>query len=202
MSLLIRSLTNASSVSPIVLGIAGFDPTESLVIAPSATVDLLSVMTADSLHAMQAQLAAVVASGEATVAATIDSSVLYNTAYTALQSAVQTVGSDHRSAVAANFGPVTLFTVATPGMYQINYYIVNTTSGSGGDAVGQLVFNFPDSSGGNAAYASMPSGINATLLGNGTVAVYATAGNITYTLGSAVFAGGLRMEISATVTKL
>lgn len=74
---LIRSLTNASSVNSIDLGIAGFDPTESLIIGPSATVDLLSFMTADSLHAMQAQLAALVAAGEASIAATIDSSALY-----------------------------------------------------------------------------------------------------------------------------
>lgn len=113
-----------------------------------------------------------------------------------------TVGSDHRTAVAANFGPITLYTITTPGMYQINYYIVNTVTGGGADAVGQLVFNYPDSSGGNAAYASMPSGINATLLGNGTYAAYMTAGAITYTLGSFVGATSLRMEISATATKM
>lgn len=202
MATLIRSLTNSSSSVALNLGIAGYDPTESLVISPSSTVDLLTVMDAQSLHAMQAQLASLVAAGEATVAATIDSSVLYNAAYTAVQNAVQTVGSDHRAAVAANFGPITLATVTTPGMYLINVYIVNTVTGGGADAVGQLIVNYVDSSGSNAIYCSEPSGINATLLGATTACVYAAAGAITYTLSSGVFATSLREEISATVTKL
>lgn len=74
---LIRSLTNLSSINSINLGIVGFDPTESISISTNSTLDLLSVMTVDSLHAMQAQLQSLVAAGEATVAATIDSSALY-----------------------------------------------------------------------------------------------------------------------------
>lgn len=77
MSTLTRSVTNASSLLPLVLGIPGFDPTSTITIAPSATLDLLSVMTADSFHAMQGQIAQLVASGEVTIAATIDSSAIY-----------------------------------------------------------------------------------------------------------------------------
>ena len=196
MTNLIRSVTNTSSLVSHTLFVPGYDPENPVILAPSATLDLLSVVSGETLHAMQAQLNALVAEGSITSAATIPSANLWPAANPS------TAGSDHRVGVAADFGPVTLFTVTTPGMYQINNYIVNTTSGSGGDSVGQLVFNFPDSSGGNAIYANMPSGTNATLLGNTTGAFWATAGNITYTLGSAVFAGGLRMEISATVTAL
>jgi hypothetical protein len=88
-------------------------------------------------------------------------------------------------------------------MYTISYYIVNTTSGTGGDAVGQLVFNYTDASGGNALYASMPSGTNATLLGNGSAPVYLIAGStVTSTLGSAVFAGGYRAQIVSSVSRM
>ena len=199
MTLITRSIHNTSASSSITLMVPGFDPTATLVVAPSATVDLTTVMTADALHAMQAQLASLVATGEISVTATFPSAAaLYSAAF----SGAQNVGLDHRTAVAADFGPITLYTVTTPGMYLISNYIVNTTSGGGGDSVGQLVFNYPDSSGGNAIYANMPSGTNATLPGNTSATVWATAGAITYTLGSAVFAGGLRMEISATVTAL
>jgi hypothetical protein len=196
MTLITRSVTNVSSES-LDLFVPGYDTTKPTVtIAPSATLDLFTVLSAEELSAIQPELAKMVTEGTLTVASSTSSSSV------TLSGGAQIVGLDYRSGVSANFGPITLFTVTTPGMYQINNYIVNTTSGSGGDSVGQLVFNFPDSSGGNAIYANMPSGINATLLGNTTGAFWATAGNITYTLGSAVFAGGLRMEISATVTQL
>lgn len=77
MPTLTRSITNASSTVPLVLAIPGFDPTSKITIAASATLDLLSVMTADSFHAFQGQVAQLVASGEVTVALTIDSSVIY-----------------------------------------------------------------------------------------------------------------------------
>ena len=66
--------------------------------------------------------------------------------------------------VSGNIGPVTVFTVPTTGMYLLSSYIVNTVSGTGADAVGQLVVNYTDPSGGNAMYASMPSGTNATFV--------------------------------------
>ena len=103
----------------------------------------------------------------------------------------------------ATFGPVLLYTVPSTGLYNISYYIVNTTSGGGSDAVGQLVFNYTDPSGGNALYASMPSGTNATLLGNGSAPVLLVAGStVTYTLGSAVFSTSLKMEIATSITHL
>src|SRR5665213_1169245 len=81
MVMLTRSLTNASSTNPVTLFVPGFDPTNPLVIAPSATVDLLSAMDAQSLHAMQPSIASLIASGEVMlpdpVNDTIDSSVLF-----------------------------------------------------------------------------------------------------------------------------
>src|ERR1019366_7532202 len=79
---------------------------------------------------------------------------------------VANIPTEKASTVSSNVGPVLVYTVPSNGMYLISSYIVNTTSGTGGDAVGQLVINYTDPSGGNAIYASMPSGTNATLLGS------------------------------------
>ena len=80
MATLIRSLTNSSSSLSLKVLIDGYDPTGSVTIAPSATLDLLSIVPVEALHSMQTQLASIVASGQVTVAATIDSSALYNAA--------------------------------------------------------------------------------------------------------------------------
>lgn len=54
-----------------------------------------------------------------------------------------------------------------------------------------------------AAYASMPSGTNATLLGNGSVPLQLVAGStVTYTEGSGVFAGGYVMRLDTSVVKI
>jgi hypothetical protein len=76
-----RSVTNTSSLNPITLFVPGFDPENPLVIAPSTTVDLLSMMPAEALHAMQGNLSQLIAAGELVlpdpVNATVDSSVIY-----------------------------------------------------------------------------------------------------------------------------
>lgn len=77
MATLTRSITNSSSTSPLVVLVDGYDPTGSVSVAPSATLDLLTVMPVEALHSMQAELASLVAAGDCTVAATIDSSSLY-----------------------------------------------------------------------------------------------------------------------------
>jgi hypothetical protein len=197
MTNLIRSVTNTSSMVSQTLFVPGYDPENPVVLAPSATLDLLSVVSAETLHAMQPGLNLLISQGAITTAATIPSANLWPAANPSTEASV------NLPHVVANFGPTTLFTVPSTGMYQINYYIVNTTSGSGGDSVGQLIFTFVDPSGSNDIYANMPSGTNATLLGNGTAAVFAVAGsNITWTEGSGVFAGGLVMNISASIVSL
>src|ERR1700690_3062970 len=80
------------------------------------------------------------------------------TNWTSVTSIPHSVANVSTSSISANFGPSLLFTVPVTGMYQISYYIVNTVSGTGGDAEGQLVFNYTDASGGNTLYANMPSG--------------------------------------------
>lgn len=77
MSLLIRSITNTSSVEPINLVVPGYDPANPVVVGTSATLDLLSVMSTETLHAMQGELSALVADGSATVAASIPSADLW-----------------------------------------------------------------------------------------------------------------------------
>ena len=81
MVMLTRSLTNASATNPITIFVPGFDPSNPLIIRPGATVDLLSVMDSQTLHAMQPNIASLITSGEVRlpdpVNDTIDSSVLY-----------------------------------------------------------------------------------------------------------------------------
>lgn len=107
------------------------------------------------------------------------------------------------SGVASNVGPVMVYTVPVTGMYMLSSYVVNTTSGSGADSVGQLVINYVDPSGSNTLYANMPTGTNATLLGSTSAPALLVAGSsVTYTEGSGVFAGGLRMSIGVSVVKI
>jgi hypothetical protein len=77
MVLLTRSVTNTSSLKSLPLFVPGYDTNNPVVVAPSATLDLLSVVDAETLHAMQGQLAALAFDGSITVAAQIQSSSLW-----------------------------------------------------------------------------------------------------------------------------
>lgn len=77
MVLLTRSVTNSSSTKSLPLFVPGYDTNNPVIIAPSATLDLLSVMSGETLHAMQGQLSALVTDGSITVAAQIQSSSLW-----------------------------------------------------------------------------------------------------------------------------
>jgi hypothetical protein len=77
MTLLTRSVTNTSSTTSLPLFVPGYDTNNPVLVAPSATLDLLSVMSSETLHAMQGQLNALVADGSITVAAQIQSSSLW-----------------------------------------------------------------------------------------------------------------------------
>lgn len=77
MATLTRSITNTSAVETLTIFVPGYDDTFSVSVAPSATLDLLTVMFAEQLHAAQPELASMVASGAITVAATISSAALF-----------------------------------------------------------------------------------------------------------------------------
>lgn len=77
MATLTRSITNTSAVETLTIFVPGYDDTFSVSVAPSATLDLLTVMFAEQLHAAQPELASMVASGAITVAATINSAALF-----------------------------------------------------------------------------------------------------------------------------
>ena len=77
MTNLIRSVTNTSSLVSHTLFVPGYDPENPVVLAPSATLDLLSVLSGETLHAMQGQLNALVTDGSITVAAYIPSASLW-----------------------------------------------------------------------------------------------------------------------------
>jgi Ca2+-binding RTX toxin-like protein len=74
---LTRSITNTSSVETLTIFVPGYDDTFSVSIAPLATLDLLTVMFAEQLHAAQPELASMVAAGALTVVATISSTALF-----------------------------------------------------------------------------------------------------------------------------
>jgi hypothetical protein len=77
MTNLIRSVTNTSATKTLPLFVPGYDPENPVSVAPSATLDLLSVMSDETLHAMQGQLAQLVSDGSITVAAFISSTSLW-----------------------------------------------------------------------------------------------------------------------------
>jgi hypothetical protein len=81
MATLIRSIRNEST-STLVLRVPGFDATSSISIAPSATVDLLPLVTLDEFQSLQAQLASMVAAGAISTQATVSSSTLVGIATT------------------------------------------------------------------------------------------------------------------------
>jgi hypothetical protein len=212
MATLIRSIHNTSSTNTITLGIPGFDPTESLVVAPSTTVDLLSVMTADALHAMQSQLASLVAAGEVTTVLTIDSSVLYNTAYTAIQSAVQTVGTLSFTNVSADIGTVgaptvgsTIFTPTVTGLYLLSFYGLATTAPSGADAAPNLYMKWTDEHGLQTAF-NFAGNLDMTYTDGPnsiTMPIYAVAGQpIWMATAAGNYSGTVRWSFYFTVQKL
>lgn len=71
--IVIRTVTNTSSTASISLFIPGNDDSHpSVTIAPSATLDLLTVMTDDELFDIQDQLSGLIARGSLSQVATVD----------------------------------------------------------------------------------------------------------------------------------
>ena len=77
MVLIARTITNASSTESLPLLVPGYDPENPVTLAPSATLDLLTVVSGETLHAMKDELATVAADHAITVVASIDSSALF-----------------------------------------------------------------------------------------------------------------------------
>lgn len=73
MTAIIRSIKNVSGVT-LTLQVPGYDPTNPVTIANNATLDLLTIITSEALHAMQLQLSGLVSDGSITVTGYIDSS--------------------------------------------------------------------------------------------------------------------------------
>jgi hypothetical protein len=77
MVLIARTITNASSTESLPLLVPGYDPENPVTLAPSATLDLLTVVSGETLHAMKDELSALVAANAIIVVASIDSSALF-----------------------------------------------------------------------------------------------------------------------------
>src|SRR5690348_16680339 len=76
MAIIIRTVTNLTN-HPLPLFVAGYGTAEGpIAIAPSATLDLLTVMTEDALLAMQTELNRMLDRGAISVVATFDTSTL------------------------------------------------------------------------------------------------------------------------------
>src|SRR5579872_1783353 len=80
MAIFTRSIKNLSAVETLPVFIPGYDDSFSVSIAPMATLDLLTVVFAEQLHCMQAELNAMVADGAISVVGTIFSDALFDTA--------------------------------------------------------------------------------------------------------------------------
>jgi len=186
MALLIRSIRNESA-TPIVLRIPGFDPTSAITLLPGVTVDLLPLITLDEFQALQAQLASLVAAGELSTQATVNSSDLVGTvdAATLLPAVAATVNA---LAVSADVTNAVLFTPTVTGMYSVSVYAVCTASATGGDVGPSLLVGWTDESGFNQNYVATPLGANATLISYATFPVWDIATNpIVYTLSGGAY---------------
>jgi hypothetical protein len=194
MATYIRSVRN-NRPNTVYLRVPGFDPLNPLFIASEVTVDLLSVTTADTLAAMQRYLAALVAAGELTVTATIDSAALY-LPVPSVSSSVNAI------AVASDVTDAVLFTPAATGMYSVSVYAVCTASATGGDVAPTLLVGWTDETGFNQNYVATPLGANATLITYEVFPVWDIAGNpIVYTLQGGVY-GTLRYNLHFVVEQL
>jgi hypothetical protein len=194
MPTLIRSVRN-NYPNSVTLQVPGFDPLNPVTIASLVTLDLLSVMTADMLNAMQDYLVDLVAAGELTVMATIDSVALY-LPLPKVSSSVDAL------AVHADVTNAVLFTPLATGMYSVSVYAVCTASATGGDAAPTLLVGWTDETGFNQNYVATPLGANATLITYTVFPVWDIAPNpIVYTLSGGVY-GTLRYDLHFVVEQL
>ena len=89
-----------------------------------------------------------------------------------------------------------MLTPAAAGMYRINCYIVNTTSGTGGDALPDVFITIADESGANTVYMGQAPGLTAGMNAYTTVPFWCSASTtITYTITGGTYAGGLKMAM-------
>jgi hypothetical protein len=196
MVLIAKKITNASSTESLPLLVPGFDPANPVTLAPSATLDLLSVVSAETLHAMKDQLSALSTDGKITVVESIDSSLLFG--------GFQEVARFSDIGVSTDVPVTVLFTPTTTGLYQINGYAVCTASATGTDTSGQILVGWTDESGFNQWYFAPTALDTATLIAAGTNTVHAVAGNPIrfYTNGTHGPWATLRLNIYFTVTQL
>ena len=123
MTIITRTVHNASLVN-IDLFVPGYDTIKpTVVIAPSATLDLFTVLTTDELETIQNQLASFVAAGDLTVIATVDTTTFNPVGVvggmTALTGDVTASGSGSVVATLAN-------TAVTPGSYTLTSLTVDS----------------------------------------------------------------------------
>jgi hypothetical protein len=101
MTLITRSVTTGSVGVSIM--VPGFDPTKGpLVIAPSTTLDLFTVLTEDQLEAIQPALAQLVAAGDLTVAATVNPASFNPLGNVPVLTASRALASDVSGAIAVS----------------------------------------------------------------------------------------------------
>lgn len=199
MSTLIRSIHNSSSSVSHTLLVPGYDPENPVVLAPSATLDLLSVVSAETLHAMQGQLASLVADGSITSVATINSSLLWPATTPSVIARYSDIGVTTDISVYT-----TVVTVPTTGIYQISAYRVATASATGTDTSGNLIIGWTDETGTQALQFDSDSAATAGTFGGLTMAVHAIGGTVVkfYTSGTSGPWATLVEDIFITVVAL
>ena len=89
-----------------------------------------------------------------------------------------------------------MLTPANAGMYRINCYLVNTTTGTGGDVLPDIFLTIADESGANAVYMAQAPGLTSGMNAYTTVPFWCSASTtITYTISGGTYAGGLKMAM-------
>ena len=206
MTLITRSVTNVSS-GTLNLFIPGYDTTKPAVtIAPSATLDLFSVLDAEQMSAIQPELAKMVLDGSLTVAATASSSSV-DLSGTSVKVGSLSFTNNHADigTVGAATPASTICVAPVSGMYLLSFYGIATTPPSGADAAPNLYMKWTDEHGLQASFAfagtldmTYTDGANQL-----TIPIYAVAGSPIWMATSAGnYSGTIRWSFYFTVTAL
>ena len=92
------------------------------------------------------------------------------------------------SGIAANVAAKKLMTADATGLYRVSCYWVNTTAGTGGDALPDVAVSFTDDSGTNAVYMGQPPALTIGSIGYTTAPIWCITGDeISYTISGGTY---------------
>ena len=196
---IIRSVTNIS-LHILDLFVPGYDTLKPAVtIAPSATLDLFTVLDAEQLSAIQVELNRMISEGSLSAAGSVDSDVVD------LVGTSVKLGHVDFTNVSADIGTTTVYIPSVSGMYLYSFYGTTTVNaGSQFSESPNLYLRWTDEGGAQAnfTYAGNLDGIHSDGANQLSIPIWAMAGTpITFNTASGNYATA-RWSFHLTVTQL